>query len=199
MISGGGTNLQALIDAIAAGHLHAHIALVVSNRKNAYGLQRAANAGIPTLYFPLKRYTDEGRSREAYDADLAARIAAAEPDLVVMAGWMHIVSPAFIERFPRQIINLHPALPGEFAGLNALERTFASARLGQTVFGGCMVHYVIPEVDAGEVIAVAEVPVLETDTLDSFSASVHAAEHQILVQAVRIVLDRQRYEKVDPA
>jgi formyltetrahydrofolate-dependent phosphoribosylglycinamide formyltransferase len=196
MISGGGTNLQALIDAIAAGHLRAQIALVVSNRKDAYGLQRAERAGIPTLYFPLKPYADAGKTRDAYDADLAARVAEAEPDLIVMAGWMHIVSPAFIDRFPRRIINLHPALPGEFAGLNALERTFESARSGRSVFGGCMVHYVIPEVDAGEVIAVAEVPVLESDTLDSFAASVHAAEHQILVQSVRIVLDRQRADKV---
>src|ERR1041385_1263507 len=91
LISGSGTNLQAIIDAIENGSLKAKIALVVSNRKAAYGLTRAETHHIPTLYFPLKTYTDDGKSREEYDADLAAKVAAYEPTLIVLAGWMHIV------------------------------------------------------------------------------------------------------------
>lgn len=199
MISGSGTNLQAIIDAITNGHIDAEIALVVSNRKQAYGLTRAENAGIPTLYFPLKTYTDAGKSREAYDADLAAAIAQVNPDLIVMAGWMHIVSTGFIDRFPQQIINLHPALPGAFAGIDAIARTFDAYQKGYVNYGGCMVHYVIPEVDAGEVVVVAEVPIMETDTLESFEANLHGAEHQIIVQAVKLVLDRLRAEKASGA
>src|SRR5688500_20385047 len=88
LISGSGTNLQAIMDAIAKGHIKAEIAAVVSNRKNAYGLVRAAEAGIETLYFPMKPYTDAGKSRADYDADLAAKVKAYNPDLIVLAGWM---------------------------------------------------------------------------------------------------------------
>lgn len=192
MISGNGSNLQALIDAIGAGHLRAKIALVVSNRKNAYGLQRAKDAAIETLYFPLKPYTDAGKTREDYDNDLAAKISAYQPALIVMVGWMHIVSPTFIDHFPRKIINLHPALPGEYPGIHAIERQFEAYQRGEIDYGGCMVHYVIPEVDAGEVIAVAEVPIYPTDTLDSFERNLHGAEHQIIVQATVVALNHQR-------
>lgn len=191
MISGSGTNLQALIDAIKARHLHAQIALVVSNRKAAYGLTRAQEAGIETLYLPLKPYKDAGRPREDYDRDLAEKIAAYQPTLIVLAGWMHIMSPAFIDRFPdHTIINLHPALPGQYPGVNAIERQFEAYHHGQIDYGGCMVHYVTPEVDVGEVIAAAEVPIHPRDTLESFERNMHGAEHQIIVQAVVVALRR---------
>ncbi len=192
MISGNGSNLQALIDAVRAGHIHAKIALVVSNRKNAYGLQRAQEAGIETLYFPLKPYIDAGKTREDYDADLAAKISDYQPALIVMAGWMHIVSSAFIDCFPRKIINLHPALPGEYPGIHAIERQFEAYQRGEIDYGGCMVHYVTPEVDVGDVIALAEVPIYPTDTLESFERNMHGAEHQIIVQATVLALNRQR-------
>jgi formyltetrahydrofolate-dependent phosphoribosylglycinamide formyltransferase len=191
LISGSGTNLQAIMDAIAKGHLKAEIAVVVSNRKNAYGLVRAAEAGIETLYFPLKPYTDEGKSRAEYDADLAARVKAYNPDLIVLAGWMHILGSAFLDEFPRKVINLHPALPGEFAGVNAIERAYEAAQKGKIKRSGVMIHYAIPEVDAGDVIMLGEVPILETDSLEDFEARMHATEHQMLVQAIALLAEEK--------
>lgn len=189
LISGSGTNLQAIIDAIAAKTLDAEIALVISNRKAAYGLARAEQAAIPTLYFPLKPYAEAGR--EAYDRDLAEQVKRYVPDLIVLAGWMHIFSPEFLNLFPKQMINLHPALPGQFAGAHAIERTFEAYQRGEVQHGGCMVHYVIPEVDAGEVIAQAVVQFRPEDTLESFEARLHAAEHQLLVDSIRQVIEHQ--------
>jgi formyltetrahydrofolate-dependent phosphoribosylglycinamide formyltransferase len=194
LISGSGTNLQALIDAISQGTLAAEIVLVVSNRKAAYGLERAAQAGIPTLYFPLKSYTDAGLSREKYDPDLAEKLMSYQPDWIILAGWMHILSAAFLDRFPRRVINLHPALPGTFAGTQAIERAFAAYQRGEINYSGCMVHYAVPEVDAGAVIAQEVVPFVEKDTLERFEARLHAAEHRIIVEAVGRVL-----AKNDPA
>lgn len=188
LISGSGTNLQAILDAIVGGELDARVELVISNRKAAYGLVRAAEVGVPTLYFPLKAYTDAGNSRAAYDRDLAERVGALAPDLVVLAGWMHVLSPTFLNCFPRQVINLHPALPGLFPGIDAIERTFDAYQRGEVAVGGCMVHYVIPEVDAGEVIGKVEVPIQPDDTLESFETRLHDAEHRLLVQSVKQVL-----------
>ncbi|MCI0396507.1 MAG: phosphoribosylglycinamide formyltransferase, partial [Chloroflexi bacterium] len=155
------------------------------------GLVRAERAGVPTLYFPLKPYTAADRSREEYDADLAGHIAPYRPDLVVLAGWMHVLSPAFLNQFPNRVINLHPALPGAFPGTQAIERAFAAYRRGEISHGGCMVHYAIPEVDAGPVVAQAVVPVEPDDTLESFAARLHAAEHRLIVEAIGLALDRQ--------
>jgi formyltetrahydrofolate-dependent phosphoribosylglycinamide formyltransferase len=187
-ISGSGTNLQALIDAIAAKKLDAEIALVVSNRKAAYGLVRAQAAGIPTLYFPLKPYLEAGRQRETYDRDLAEQIKPYAPALLVLAGWMHVLSPAFLEQFPNRVINLHPGLPGAFPGTEAIKRTFEAYQRGEVEHGGCMVHYVIPEIDAGQVIAQAIVPIKPSDTLEIFETRLRTAEHQLIVEAVRKVL-----------
>ncbi len=189
-ISGFGSNLQAIIDAVQAGELDAEIVLVVSNRKAAYGLVRAERAGIPTLYFPLKPYRDAGRSREEYDADLAERVAACEPDLIVLAGWMHILSPAFLDRFPNRVINLHPALPGRFPGTHAIERAYEAFQRGEIEHTGVMVHWVIPEVDAGPVIVSEEVPILPSDTLDDLAARVHEVEHRLIVEAIRRCVQR---------
>jgi formyltetrahydrofolate-dependent phosphoribosylglycinamide formyltransferase len=188
LISGGGTNLQALIDAINAGVLEAEICLVVSNRKDAYGLERAKNAKLETLYAPLKPYRDAGKTREEYDADLASSIAKFEPDLIVQAGWMHILSPAFLEKFPRRVINLHPALPGEFDGANAIVRAWEAHKKSGLERTGAMIHWVIEDVDAGEVIISREVEFLENDTLDSFEARLHSVEHQLIVEGTRRAL-----------
>jgi formyltetrahydrofolate-dependent phosphoribosylglycinamide formyltransferase len=190
-VSGTGTNLQAILDASAVGSLNAEVVLVVSNRKAAYGLVRAEQANIPTLYFPLKPYTDSGRTRETYDRDLAERVLPCQPDLIVLAGWMHVLSRAFLDCFPNGVINLHPALPGLFPGTDAIRRTFAAFRRGEVEHAGCMVHYVIPEVDAGAVIAQATVPILVDDTLDSFEARLHETEHRLIVEGVRLALRGQ--------
>jgi formyltetrahydrofolate-dependent phosphoribosylglycinamide formyltransferase len=189
LISGSGTNLQAIIDAIEAKSLNAKIALVVSNRKAAYGLTRAENHQIPTLYFPLKPYPDAGKSRESYDVDLAERVRECEPTLIVLAGWMHIVTPAFLEPFPNRVINLHPALPGQFPGTHAIERAFEAYKNGEINESGCMIHYVIPEVDAGEVITTAMVPFEDGDTLEIYEERMHEAEHKLIVKGIRISLE----------
>ncbi len=183
-ISGGGTNLQALIDAIEQGQLDAQIVLVVSNRREAYGLERARRAGLETFYFPLKPFTEGGQSRAEYDAVLAERLQSYAPDLIVLAGWMHVFTPNFLDLFYKQVINLHPALPGQFAGVNAIQRAFNAFQHGEIDHSGVMVHYVIPEVDAGEVIVQEEVPLEADDTLETFAARMHRTEHRLIVEAV---------------
>ncbi|MCQ3931256.1 MAG: phosphoribosylglycinamide formyltransferase [Chloroflexi bacterium] len=185
LISGSGSNLQALIDAIHAGDINAEIVLVVSNRQTAYGLERAKQAGIPTLYFPFKK----GQDRQRYDADLAEHIRGNQVDLIVLAGWMHILSPAFLDAFPQQVINLHPALPGMFTGTHAIERAYQAYQEGAITESGCMVHYAIPEVDMGAVITQTTVPILPTDTLDDFETRMHQTEHRVLVAAVKQLVE----------
>lgn len=185
LISGSGSNLQALIDAISTESLQAEIVAVFSNRKAAYGLERAAAVGLPTQYFPFKPYKDANRPREDYDADLAGEVVKYGPDLIVLAGWMHILSPTFLNTFPDKVINLHPALPGEFVGTNGIERAFEAFQQGEITRTGCMVHYVIPEVDAGPVIGTEEVPIYKTDSLEDLQERMHAAEHKLLVRCVR--------------
>lgn len=186
LISGNGSNLQALIDAIRMKALDASIVCVVSNRKAAFGLARAEKAGVPTRYFPLKPYLDAGRTRAEYDGDLAALVAAYKPDWVVLAGWMHILCAAFIERFPYRVVNLHPALPGKFPGAHAIEEAFAAFQRGEIKQTGCMVHLVPDEaVDAGPVIGVAEVPIYRMDTLEMLTNRMHQAEHKLLVQSLQ--------------
>jgi formyltetrahydrofolate-dependent phosphoribosylglycinamide formyltransferase len=161
--------------------------VVESNRREAFGLARAEQAGIPTLYFPLKPYTDGSRPRTQYDADLAEQAAAYAPDLIVLAGWMHVLSPAFLDRFPGRVLNLHPALPGQFAGTHAIERAYEAFQRNEIDHAGVMVHWVVPEVDAGSVVASAEVPIYPADTLDDLEARMHAIEHRLLVEAIRRV------------
>lgn len=184
-VSGSGTNLQAILDTIADGRLSAKIVLVVSNRRAAYGLARAEQAGVPTLYFPLQPYTQAAGGREAYDEALALRLGEYHPDLIVLAGWMHVFSPAFLRHFPSQVINLHPALPGMFPGLHAIERAYTAYRRGESAYSGCMIHHVSPEVDAGRVIAQTIVPLEADDTFQTFEARMHAAEHKLIVRALQ--------------
>lgn len=186
LISGSGTNLQAILDAIAAGELTAEPVVVVSDKQDAYGLVRAEQAGVPTLYFPYKPYRQDGR--EAYDAALAQTLQGYRPDLIVLAGWMRILTPAFLDPFHKRVINLHPALPGQFAGTHAIERAYEAYQQGQISQSGCMVHYAIPQVDAGPVIAQAEVPILPQDSLDDFATRMHQAEHRLIVEATKLAL-----------
>jgi formyltetrahydrofolate-dependent phosphoribosylglycinamide formyltransferase len=191
LISGSGTNLQAILDAVAAQNVQAQIALVVSNRKAAYGLVRAEQADVPTLYFPLKPYLERGASRVDYDLDLAEQIKVYQPDLIVLAGWMHVLSAEFLSAMPCPVINLHPALPGTFPGIDAIERSFEAFGRGEVTTGGCMVHYVVPEVDAGAVIVQADVPIEADDDLAAFEARMHVTEHRLIVEAIRAVLGQR--------
>lgn len=183
-ISGSGTNLQAIINACQNKTLNAEIVLVVSNRKAAYGLERAKAVNIPTLYFPLKPYTDTGKTRANYDADLAEAIKPYETDLVVLAGFMHIFTPIFTETFPNTI-NLHPALPGQFPGAHGIEDAYAAFKRGEIKESGCMIHVVTPELDAGPVIATRVIPFEKDDTLESYTTRLHAAEHELIIEGIQ--------------
>ncbi len=185
LASGRGTNLQAILDAVRAGALPAEVALVASDKPSP-ALERAERARVPALYLPPRK----GVSREDYDALLADFVAAARPDLVVLAGWMRILTPVFLDRFPNRVINLHPALPGAFPGLDAIRRNYQAYRRGQATTGGVMVHYAVPEVDAGPVILAEPVPIYPGDSLAAFEARVHATEHRLIVEAIRRVLGR---------
>lgn len=190
LISGNGSNLQALIDAIRMRVLDAEIVVVITNRKEAYGLQRAAKAGIPTRYHPLKPYRDAGQERTVYDAALAEIVAAYRPDWIVLAGWMHILSNAFLQRFPYRVINLHPALPGQFAGVNAIQRAYEAYGAGNIKKTGVMVHLVPDEgVDNGPILATRDVPIYRTDTLEMLQQRVHQTEHQVLVEALHRLIE----------
>ena len=185
LISGSGSNLQALIDAIATRTLNARIALVVSNREGVLGLERARKAGIATQTLPLEPWLASGRTRADYDADVAVKVADAEPDLVVLAGWMHVFSRAFLDRFPSKVINLHPALPGKFPGTHAIDRALEAFKRGEISHTGIMVHHVIPEIDAGAALGTVSVPILPDDTIESLSTRMHKAEHRLLVEVVQ--------------
>lgn len=185
LISGSGSNLQTLIDAAAAGTLAAEIVAVVSNRQRAFGLERAQRVGIPTAVHRLKPLLQQGRSRRDYDVELAQIVQQHEPDWVVLAGWMHILSDAFLRHFPNCVINLHPALPGRFPGAHAIEEAFAAYQRGDVDQTGVMVHLVPDErVDEGPVLGQIAVPILPTDTLDALAERMHQAEHKLLVQTL---------------
>ncbi len=185
LISGNGSNLQAILDAIRMRVLDAEVVVVVSNRRNAYGLERAAKAGVPTLYHPLKPYTDAGRPRADYDADLAKMLRPYNVDWVVLAGWMHIFTNEFLRHFPYRVVNLHPALPGQFPGARAIQEAFEAFQRGEIKHTGVMVHLVPDEqVDSGPVILTDDVPIYKTDTLEMLENRIHQAEHRLLVQAL---------------
>jgi len=190
LISGNGSNLQAILDAVDGGDLPGvRVALVVSNRKEAYGIQRAFKRGVPVVYFPKLPYTNAGRPRADYDADLARIVQSFDVDWVVQAGWMHIFTDAFICVFPNRILNLHPALPGMFPGAHAIADAFAAYQRVEIAHTGVMVHLVPDEaVDAGPVIAQEAVPILPDDTLETLEARIHAVEHRLLVSAIRTVV-----------
>ncbi|KIL62190.1 hypothetical protein M378DRAFT_81585 [Amanita muscaria Koide BX008] len=202
LISGSGTNLQALIDAKIP---NSEIVLVLSNRKNAYGLVRATNASIPTAYLGLQPYlkNNPDKTRNDYDAEVAQIVLSAKPDIVVLAGWMHILGERFLELVdghkalkdeekpvPIPVINLHPALPGAFDGANAVERAYEAFQGGEIERTGVMMHRVVKDVDRGEPILVREVEIRKGEEIEQFEARLHAVEHEIIVAATRRVLDQ---------
>jgi len=180
LISGRGSNLQAIMDAIAAGTLDARIALVISNRADAAGLERARSAGIETLYLSHRDFAN----REDYDRALVGALRAREVGLVCLAGFMRLLSAVFIEAFPSAILNIHPALLPAFPGLEAQHQAWAHG----VKVSGATVHFVNRDLDAGPIVLQRAVPVLEDDTPDSLSARILGVEHQLYPEAIRLVL-----------
>lgn len=195
LASGSGTNLQALMDAAGEGRLRAEVTRVIVNRRRAPARERARRAGISEECRLLGPYLDGAPDRRAarrrYDADLAGAVAAGRPDLVVLAGWMHLLSVEFLDRFPGQVINLHPALPGTFPGATAIEDTWAAYQAGKITSAGVMVHKVVDDrVDDGPVIACEEIPIRADDSIGALTARIHRVEHRLLVDAVSTLLEQ---------
>lgn len=177
LVSGAGTNLQAVLDACADGILDAEVVVVVSNRIDAGGLDRARRVGVETAVCGPAA----GEERGYYDARLADLVGGFRPDWVVLAGWMRLLTMPFLGRFPHRVVNLHPGRPGEFPGVDAIARAWR-AEVERT---GVMVHLVPDEgVDDGPVLATVDVVVEPDDTLESLTARVHSAEHDLLVSAL---------------
>ena len=177
LISGRGSNMEALLAAKGAGQLHADIAAIISNRTDAKGLEMARARGIPAMALPHRDYA----SREAFDAALVKTIDTHAPDLVVLAGFMRILTPEFVRHYDGRLLNIHPSLLPAFPGLNTHERVLAA---GCKVHGAT-VHFVTPELDHGPIVIQAAVPVLPDDDAASLAARVLAQEHVIYSRAVR--------------
>jgi formyltetrahydrofolate-dependent phosphoribosylglycinamide formyltransferase len=182
LVSGYGSNLQAILDACQDGRLPAQVAAVISNKASAYGLERARLAGIPAIVLPKPKEME----RSQYDASLAAVVQTYMPDYVVLAGWMRILTNTFLEQFPDRVVNLHPALPGTFPGVEAISRAYEAYQKGEIQHTGVMVHLVPDEgVDSGPVLASEVVPIYPEDSLETLEARVHAVEHRLLVETLR--------------
>jgi len=180
MISGRGSNLQAIVDAIAAGRLRATVAVVISDRRSAAGLARARAAGIDARWVDPREYAD----RDAYDRALAALLQEHEVDLVCLAGYMRRVGAPLLEAFPNRILNIHPSLLPAFPGLEAQRQALEHG----VRIAGATVHLVTRELDNGPIVAQTAVPVLEDDTVETLAARILAEEHRLYPEAIEIVL-----------
>jgi phosphoribosylglycinamide formyltransferase-1 len=178
LISGSGTNLQAIIDAINSAKLDAEIELVLSNKQDAFGLVRAQNAGIPTEVLNHKEFS----SREDYDQALVARLQARGVELVVLAGFMRLLSPLFVKAYSNRIMNIHPALLPAFPGLNVQQKAVDHG----VRFSGCTVHFVNEECDEGPIIIQAVVPVFPDDSSQTLAARILEQEHKIYPRAIQL-------------
>ena len=173
--------MQAILDAIAGGTLDASVALVLSNRADAAGLRRAADAGVETLVLDHR----EASSREAYDAAVADALAARQVDVVCLAGFMRLLGPALLDRFPQRVLNIHPSLLPAFPGLAAQRQAFEHG----VKVAGATVHLVTEALDAGPIVAQAAVPVRDDDTVDTLSARILIEEHRLYPVAIARLLD----------
>jgi phosphoribosylglycinamide formyltransferase-1 len=178
LVSGSGTNLQALLDAQRAKTLGAKVAVVISNKPGVAALDRAAQAGVPTVVISHKDYG----SREGFDAALAAAVRAWSADLVVLAGFMRLLTPTFLNDFPGRVINIHPSLLPAFPGVDAQAQAW---HYGVKVTG-CTVHFVDAGTDTGPIIAQSSVAVHDDDTVDTLRARILAEEHQLLPRVVSL-------------
>lgn len=184
LISGNGSNLQKIIEQIETGAINAEISAVISNRPDAYGLKRAQQANIPTVVLDHTQFTD----REAFDQSLAQIVDSYNPNLVVLAGFMRILSDSFVEQFSNRLINIHPSLLPRYKGLHTHKRALEDKQQEH----GASVHFVIPELDAGTVILQGVVPVKANDTEETLAERVHKIEHIIYPKAIQwLVEDRE--------
>ena len=186
LLSGRGSNFEAIANNVASGAIEASIAVVISNRPEARGLEIARQRGLDTLVLPSK-----GMDREAYDRRLIDGLRPFQPDLICLAGFMRLLSAAFVREFPNRILNIHPSLLPAFPGLDAQHQALA---YGVRV-SGCTVHFVDEYLDAGPILLQAAVPVHDRDTEESLSARILEQEHRIYSEAIRIALSgRYRIE-----
>src|SRR2546421_3608364 len=179
LLSGRGSNFEAIADSVAAGGIRANIAVVISNRPEAPGIEAAQRRGLHTRVVPSK-----GKTREQHDSEVVAILKEHKVDLVCLAGYMRLLSPWFVQQFPRSILNIHPSLLPAFPGLEAQQQAYA---YGVKV-AGCTVHFVDEELDHGAIIVQKTVPVLETDDEHSLAARILEQEHIAYSEAIRIVL-----------
>ena len=177
LVSGTGSNLQAVLDAIEGGNLAARVRIVISNRPNVQALERASKAGIPALTIPHKDFS----TREEFDHAMVSALREAEVSWVVLAGFMRVLTPGFLSAFPGRIVNIHPALLPAFPGVDAAKQALAYG----VKITGCTVHFVDQGVDSGKIIAQRAVVVEAADDLASLSARILVAEHQLLVSVLR--------------
>ncbi len=181
LLSGRGSNFEALADSVGAGRLPgAEIAVVVSNREGAPGIERARARGIAARVIPSK-----GLEREVYDRQVVAVLREFKVDLVCLAGYMRLLSPFFVASFPNRILNIHPSLLPSFPGLESQRQALEYG----VKFAGCTVHFVDENLDAGPIVLQAAVPVRDDDTEETLSSRILAEEHRIYTEAVRIVLE----------
>ena len=179
LISGHGSNLQAILDAAHSEDYPAEIALVISNVETAYGLTRAQNAGVTTVTIPHGNYAN----REAFDVMVDASLKTHGIELVVMAGFMRILSDGFVHEWQGKLINIHPSLLPKYKGLNTHARALEA---GDTEHGAT-VHWVAPELDSGEIIAQRSTPIAADDTPETLKTKVHALEHALYPEAMKLV------------
>lgn len=179
LISGRGSNFLAIADAIAAGKLNAEIGVVISNRADAPGIERARERGLPALALP-----SQGLDREVYDRTVIAELRRREVELVCLAGYLRILSGHFIREFPGRILNIHPSLLPAFPGLDAQHQAVTHG----VKFSGCTVHFVDEGLDSGPIIQQAVVPVLDDDTAESLGGRIIKEEHRIYPEAIALVL-----------
>ncbi|HBR68542.1 MAG TPA: phosphoribosylglycinamide formyltransferase [Rhodospirillaceae bacterium] len=182
-ISGRGSNLQSLIDACQSADFPARISFVLSNRSDAYGLERARKAGIPTSVVLHRDYP----TRETFEDAMMAELAKHPVDLICLAGFMRILTPHFINRWPDKIINIHPSLLPDYKGLHTHERALADGKKE----AGCTIHYVVPEMDSGPIIMQKRVPILPGDTPETLAARVLEQEHIAYPEVIRKLANKR--------
>ena len=189
LASGNGTNLQAIIDACESKQIDAQVVGVVSDKHEAFALNRAQCHNVETAVVAAKPH----ETRQQYDACLAPVVGMWQPHIVVLAGFMRVLSNSFLSQFPNQVINIHPALPGELPGTRAIERAFTEFTQGSRNNTGVMVHFVPDEgVDNGPVIAQQTVPIHAADTLVTLEARMHATEHALVIDALQQLITQQK-------
>lgn len=179
LLSGRGSNFEAIANSVAAGKLAAKIAVVISNREGAPGIERACARGLEARVIPSK-----GLEREAYDRQVVAVLEEKQVDLVCLAGFMRLLSPFFIEKFRSRILNIHPSLLPAFPGLEAQRQALEHG----VKYSGCSVHFVDENLDAGPIILQAVVPVFDDDTVETLSARILREEHRVYSEAISLVL-----------